>query len=352
MKTKLLSAGFLLAAAVSPLTQAGVTWNVTGGAGPTLDLGTFDWGPTSFAAENGNVAIANFINGSGATDFRVYSHAKLVGATNPSDVDITPAGLSSDYEYTMVMSFVEDVTAAVPALDLAAFVADPTKASWFEIYYDDLKDASGLASDAITGSGFRDGTLVMKGVLDNAATGNFTNDGTARDDLDSTGDGNQYTGQTTVTGAGSNKTLIWKMIAEDGSFFSDVDTLQMANISQSLAFISVNPSDCFTNNTFGTIGGTATDTECDTTHVDGVLDPATQTNGGGGFVPDVASVNGELKFDALGKAFVDSDDFVAQTDFNSPLTAAPVQAPEPGSMLLLGMGLLGMLGFSSKRKTS
>lgn len=346
MKTKLLTAGFLLAASISPLTQAafvGIGWDPRGGNNPTIDLGTLDWAPTSFVSKGGNTAILNFVTHSGPTDFTVYSQARLAATSDPFSNPNTPLGLGTAYEYTMVMGYVENVTAVDAVARRAEFTTDPSKASFFEIYY------GAVNSVALNGSGFRDGTLVMQGILGNSAAGEFKITNTSLVYLDGTGDGNQYGIQQTQKGFGTNEDVVWNILAQDYNFFkTPIDTLAVANISQALPFGSVNPSDCFTKNASGAaIGDSVTDTECNNFHVNGnALSPALQPlpPGFGGFVPNVAPKNTTLTgADA-------NPDFIAQTDFNSPLT--PKAVPEPSFVLLLGIGLLGMLGFSSKRKMS
>jgi hypothetical protein len=367
MKTKLLTAGFLLAASASPITQAnflGIGWDPTGGNNPTIDLASLDWAPTSFSAKGGNAAILNAALNqqfglSLSTDFAVYTHARLGSIVSYDEfgdpVTYTPSGLNTPitgYEYTMVMSYIESVdTVNTAGLGSATFIANLSRVSesFFEIYYGSVN-----AND-LTGSGFRDGKLVMTGIVDDtaeAAAGSFIITNANSENLDQFGSGsaankNNYGIQQTKKGNGTNGAVTIKITGQDTNFFkTPIDILQIANISQALPFISVNPSDCYTDSAVGVaIGSTVADTECNAVHINGqALNPATQPlpTTYHGFVPNSGPNNTTLNgADA-------NNDFIAQTDYNSPLT--PKQIPEPSSVLLLGVSLLGLLGFSSRKK--
>ena len=65
--------------------DAGTLFNPNGtGLSGALDVGQFDWLPTSILARNGNAAVSNFVNSNGACpanscDFTVLTHARLGG---------------------------------------------------------------------------------------------------------------------------------------------------------------------------------------------------------------------------------------------------------------------------------
>lgn len=308
-----------------------------------------DWTQTSFLAKGGNQAVANFLSGSGSTTFDVYTHAKLVGYTDAAGVSHSLPAMGG--EITITAKFTEQVVAgaAIP-FPTATFMS--TGAGWVEMYY-----SSTANSNNLTGSGFDDGTLIMRGDGVDSVFGSFTVTSTSPQVLDCTDKvagvctDDDYSGQTTVPGFGSQAAITFG----SAGFVLDNNYVKSAvldfsilfeNISIGLPYGTVDPSHCFTLNqgsaTSASIAaGTATGqtSECDTTHTDGLFSANT---GGAGYVPVIGAVNGlSPVFSARG-----GPDFVAQTDFNSAVTGT---APEPGSIALMGLAL-GALGLASRRR--
>ena len=304
------------------------------GGNGTINLGTFDWAPSNFLAQNGQQAITNWLTSggtcpAGSCSFTILTEAKLIGTLNPSNVVNTPAGLGTKFELTYIASFTETVTFASIALQQANFTASP--GGYIQIYYDAPANANDL-----TGNGFNNGTLILTGTLQNTPSGQFVV--TAKDPQQCPNPGdcpldmhgaNDYTGQLTVSGFGSNGNATINVTGQDSAFFiTPVASLglQFQNISIGLPYLSVDPADCYNNANAIAIGATGTST-CDNNHVNGLM----SAQGGPGIIPNIGPDNG-----LFGGG---SPDFVAQTDNNSPVQFT---TPEPGSLLLIGVGLLGM----------
>jgi hypothetical protein len=322
--------------------HAGLTLDLNGSAaGGVIFADALDWAPTSFLAQGGNRAIANFQSqatnpnacDNGACSFEVLTHAKLTA--------YAPAGGGSfiglpNFGGETVVSAGNAGTPAIPR-PFAGF--ESTGAGWLEFYFSPTG-----ASDAndLTGSGFNAGRLIgrLEGV-NIGAFGSFTVTG-GPVALDGSGDGNQFGAQQTVTGTGSQEALragTTSVTLDSDFFLTEIAdfTIQYENISIGLPYTSVNPSDCFNDSsrTNGDVGSSGFASTCNTTHVNGAY--SAQNAGDPGYLPNVGAVNG------LG---LGSPDFVAQTDYNSSVTGT---VPEPGSLALVGLALAS-LGFAATRR--
>lgn len=339
MKKRKLIAALVLALGIPAAAQAALfDADGTGGVASAQNIGAFDWGPTGIFADQANVAIANFATGgcaNGGCQFDLYTHAALIGVLDSSGAALpTPTGLNSTYEITMIAKFTEVVTGVVG--NIVTFATVPTIAGFLQIFYDNTPDAV-----AVSGSGYNDGRLILSGTQIGSASSLFQITSTTSQALDQSPNGDQYTGQLTLPGTGSSTNIPVNALAQDNTFF--LSTLaafgvQFANISLGLPYVSVDPSDCYTGAAQAVaIGATAATSGCTTLHVNGLMS-AQDVPGAPGIRPDIGPVNG---FSGSGP------DFVAQSDYNSPLQTVP----EPGSLALLGlgMGILGLLGGVRRR---
>ena len=358
MRKTLLNGLIAAAFAVAGSAQAApLMFSLDGTGGNVITATALDWSQTSFLALGGNQAISNKVTndfcavslscGPGftplATTFDVLTHAKLTGYNNAAGVTVAglPAGFGG--EITITARFTENVVFADPATSFASFRT--TGPGWVEMYYSAAQNSAN-----VSGSGFNDGTLIMRGDGVTGRTlpfssGNFTNDGTTGD-LDVSGNGNDYIGQKTVNGGGTqfeikfgsggfalNSNFLLTSIADFSLFFN--------NISIGLPYGQVDPSDCF-NTSQGAAtnaainAGTATGlvSQCDAPHINGLMSANSVSTG---YVPVIGVTNG---------AFGVAPDFMAQTDFNSSVTGS---VPEPGMLALLGLAFAG-LGLTTARR--
>lgn len=332
-------------------TGAPVVFDPNGGAGPpsAQAIKSFDWNTTSFLALNGQAAIANFLAAqaqqqtcSTACQFDILTSATLSAINLPDNSIWAGTGLGSTFEITLVARFTEQVTNVGTDLNGnpgAAFKTVTTAPGFLEVYYD-----TAVNSNALTGFGYNDGRLILSGTSIGAATGSFSVDNSQPiQALDQSGIDN-YPGQQTVVGGGTNQNIAVSSLAWDPTFFLNGLTdfgISFANISLALPYISIDPSDCFTGAASGTAVGSTrvSPAPCANTHVLGTF-AANSPDANGGIVPNTGPVNGLFASTSRGP------DFVAQTDFNSPLNG---NIPEPGTLALVGLALAG-LGSSLRKK--
>lgn len=313
---------------------AGLSFDPDGapGGAAVIDVGSFDWAPTSFLALNGSAAFNNFISSGGACpgttcNFDVLVHAKLIGTLDQLNNTNAMPGLGTDYEITMIARFTETVTLAfaTPDTNTAQFRAVPNT-GFVEWYFDPVVDTNDLE-----GANFNDGTMILQGQVNNNALGSFTVDLTLPNiALDQHAPGDEYPGQLTVQGNGNQGNVSVGVATVLPNFFLNAVgglSLDFLNISTEVPFRSVDPSDCFTTTGNGGLGGGCGSAS----HVSGPYAANLGTDPAPGYNPNIGAINGLSG---------GSPDFVAQTDFNSPVQVTVV--PEPGSLALLSMGLLGL----------
>jgi len=261
-------------------------------------------------------------------------------------------GLKSDYEITFISGFTEtiisqtsdtsvsagadggfgtggdDVYTVKTTIQLAGADVGDQNVNFFQVYYDDLTDGSGLKSSSLEGTGFGDGVLILDATV-GLVSGNFTStlqfvdkdnsgdfsfgDTLLTVALDNSGNGDQWSGQQTLPGEGATA-LQADVFYQNYDFFKDDISSMVAdlffNTSNVLPFGETNPSRLFD------IGDGA----------------------GATLAPTLGAVNG-----------LTGPDILFQTDANNSFVKT-VTVPEPGSMFLLGMGLL-TLGMARRRRS-
>ena len=307
-----LAAGVIAAATFALPAQADlITFDPTGTAGATGDIAgvaLFDWAPGSALAVGVNSPTG--ITGS----FTTYFQANLGTVQAPSTAALFTNGDGGNY-FTAVAGFGETVLTCNNVGGFctnATFGLDTTNpTNFFDIFA-----VSGTA-DNLTGDGFT-GTAILTGtVVSTGFSSNFALSSTDPVPLDQSPNGNQWPGTNTVSGTGASDITVMVTYA-DPNYFPDLTagsiiTFSAFNTSQILPFKQVDPSQCMSDGT----------TDCAIPSLVGTFNGAPTVAGGG---PDV----------------------LFQADANQSFTVARV--PEPGTITLLGAGLIGLALLTRRQK--
>ena len=313
------------------------------GAGGSITVGSLDWSPGN-SLSLGAIPIS-----APGTSFQNVFQADLGTFEDGSGNPVLGTGLGSSFEWTVVASFAETVTAllpfpldngspldagfaggpdGIPDISIAGFGIGAGFPNFIEIYYDPV---AGTASSDLAGSGFNDGILILSAHVTNLQ-GSFTANtapGTAQTGglsidpvtgmpyLDQFGGTNDYPNQATVSGTGSVSVTALVDFSHSDFFQLPAGTkigVSFTNTSLQDPFLQTDPSAMFALSSGGV---------------------APVLAGAGVGVASLGTVNG-----------YNGPDFQFQSDANTSFQIVP----EPSSFVLMGMGLIGVAGVAVRRR--
>jgi hypothetical protein len=316
-------------------TGAAHAFTVNPGTGSIGNVGGFDWAPGSALGVNSLPLPVLATDTPSTKNFTVYSQASLSSYLNTGNGTISDANLNTNYEVTYVLGFGETgtLTSNIPTGPFAGaqaqFVFDPTGlVNYFQVFYD-----TSVNANALTGTGYNDGQLILAGTVvndngSNVTGGNFNISFIAPGLLDQNGAADpSWAGQLSYTGSGSNTAIIdLNAQNQDYAFFSglDITSLTALTILDSNAktpFTTVDPA----HHVGGTLAG-----KNPLANFNPLLENIANPNGDASCTGAIDGTPGTTQKDC---------DFLFQNDGAQKLSTA---VPEAGTLGLMGLGLLGM----------
>jgi len=319
MRTPLLALAAAAACVLSTARTANALpfqFNQLGTGAPGTTITGFDLSASNALAQGGNTAVTNFATGGPAAGntFQLYVQAKLSDLTGPGGTTfaITPGQL------TLVASITEVVTGFDPVTHTATFAVAPVQAagSGLNLY---ASNTPNLANPA-TGAGFITGAPILTAVAIPSVQGllnNFQNNGGAVP-FNQSGSPTANPTPLSVNGSGVS-TVNFSVLTTNPLYFPGgpspaIIALHLGSAGANTPFTQVAPSAAF----FGP---------------NGVNPPA----------PNLGTVNGDAPV-ALGGTGRGG------TDVQFQVSGGLAAVPEPTSVVLMGLGLLGVVSFARLRR--
>lgn len=173
-----------------------ITFDPTGkGSTAGIVISTFDWAPSSLLTMSGpcpsdsSGALIPCVNAMPVKELvepsylKSITHAALQGGQDPNGNAVSLPGLNTSFEITFVAGAcvrAQPVESVLTVPKTLLFTLNPSggctvdgkdalhpnldaSGQFFEIWYDDLTDGTGTIADSLSGTGYRDGKLILSG---------------------------------------------------------------------------------------------------------------------------------------------------------------------------------------------